>query len=291
MFDLGYGVTVASGPHSLTTPALGELDLAVPSRLTAFIPGVATQAFLTANSLGVGDTVAATVDGSTLPVTVVAVVSTFPTVTAAEGGVIVDLLSIQDYLASQSMPPLPVTEWWLSTAGHQVPPQLPGVLPPGTAVTSTAGLAAGLAADPVTAVPQQALLAIAIAAAVLAITGCCVAIAVGIRQRRAESALLAALGVAPGGAARQLCLERLMIGLPSALVGLALGAIIAELLVPAVTLTATASSPVPPVIIQFAWAQTLLLALAVAALPVLVAAAVVARRPDPASELRTAEAA
>ena len=291
MFDPGYGVTVASGPQSLTTPALGELDLTVPSRLTASIPGVATRAFLAANSLGVGDTVAATVEGATLPVTVVAVVSTFPTVTAAEGGVIVDLSSIQDHLAGQSMPPLPVTEWWLSTAGHQVPPRLPGVLPPGSAVTSAAGLAAGLAADPVTAVPQQALLAIAIAAAVLAITGCCVAIAVGIRQRRAESALLAALGVTPRGAARQLCLERLMLGLPSALAGLALGAIIAELLVPAVTLTATASSPVPPVIIQFNWAQTLLLALAVATLPVLVAGAVIARRPDPAAQLRTAEAA
>ena len=141
-----------------------------------------------------------------------------------------------------------------------------------------------------TAVPQQALLAIAIAAAVLAITGCCVAIAVGIRQRRAESALLAALGVAPGGAARQLCLERLMLGLPSALVGLALGVVIAELLVPAVTVTATASSPVPPVVIQFDWAQTLPLALAVATLPVLIAATVIARRPDPAAELRTAEA-
>jgi ABC-type antimicrobial peptide transport system permease subunit len=103
--------------------------------------------------------------------------------------------------------------------------------------------------------------------------------------------LLAALGVAPGGAARQLCLERLMLGLPSALAGLALGAIIAELLVPAVTLTVTASLPVPPVIIQFDWAQTLTLALAVAALPVAVAAAVIARRPDPAAELRTAEAA
>ena len=189
------------------------------------------------------------------------------------------------------LPPLPVTEWWLSTAGHQVPPRLPGILPPGSAVTSAAGLAAGLAADPVTAVPQQALLAIAIAAAVLAITGCCVAIAVGIRQRRAESALLAALGVTPGGAARQLCLERLMLGLPAALAGLALGAVIAELLIPAVTLTATASSPVPPVTIQFDWAQTLPLALAVATLPVLVAAAVIARRPDPAAELRTAEAA
>ena len=290
-FDPGYGVAAASTLQSLTTPILGELDLAVPSRLTASIPGVATQAFLAANSLSVGDTVAAAVGGGTLSVTVVAVVSTFPTVTAADGAVIVDLPSIQDYLASQSLAPQPVTEWWLSTAGHQVPPRLPGVLPPGSAVTSAAELAAGFAADPVTAVPQQALLAIAIAAAVLAITGCCVAIAVGVRQRRAESALLAALGVAPGGAARQLCLERLMIGLPSALAGLALGAVIAELLVPAVTLTVTASSPVPPVIIQFDWAQTLPLALAVATLPVLVAAAVIARRPDPAAELRTAEAA
>jgi len=97
--------------------------------------------------------------------------------------------------------------------------------------------------------------------------------------------------VAPGGAARQLCLERLMLGLPSALAGLALGAVIAELLVPAVTLTVTASPPVPSVLIQFAWAQALPLALAVAALPVLVAAAVIARRSDPAAELRTAEAA
>jgi predicted lysophospholipase L1 biosynthesis ABC-type transport system permease subunit len=229
--------------------------------------------------------------GATLSVTIVAAVSTFPTVTAADGAVIVDLASVQDYLASQSLAPLPVTEWWLSTAGHLVPPQLAAALPPGSAVTSAAGLAAGLAGDPMTAVPQEALLAIAIAAAVLAITGCCVAIAAGIRQRRAESALLAALGVTPAGAARQLCLERLLLGLPSALAGLVLGAVIAELLVPAVTLTGTASLPVPPVIIEFDWAQTLPLALAVAALPVLVAALVIARRPDPAAQLRAAESA
>ena len=210
---------------------------------------------------------------------------------SGDGAVIVDLPSVQDYLANQSLAPLPVTQWWLSTAGHRVPPGLLTALPPGSAVTSAAQLAAGLAANPLSAVPQQALLAIAIAAAVLAVTGCCVAIAVGIRQRRAENALLAALGVAPGGAARQLCLERLMLGLPSALVGLALGAVIADLLVPAVTLTVSASLPVPPVIIQFGWAQALPLALTVAAVPVLVAAAVIARRPDPAAELRTAEAA
>ena len=290
-FDPGYGAAAVAGLQSATTPIPGELDLTVPARAAAAsVAGIATRAFLAANSLSVGDTVAAAVGGGSLPVTIVAVASTFPTVTGGGGAVIVDLPSVQDYLASQSMAPLPVTEWWLSTAGRLVPPRLAGALPPGSSVTSEAELAAGLAADPMTAVPQQALLAIAIAAAALAITGCCVAIAVGIRQRKAESALLAALGVDPRGAARQLCLERLMLGLPAALAGLALGAIIAELLIPAVTLTATASVPVPPVIIEYDWAQTLPLALAVAVLPVLVAGAVVARRPDPAAELRTAEA-
>jgi hypothetical protein len=295
-FNSGWGSAAAFGLALYSAsggPIAGELDLTVASPLAGgSIPGIATQAFLAANSASVGDTISATVGGdATLAVRVVAVVSAFPTVTSPFGALIVDLPSVQDFLASQSLPPLPVTQWWLATAGHRVPPQLPRVLPPGSAITSAAALAAGLAANPMTAVPQQALLAIAIAAGVLAVTGCCVAIAVGIRQRRAENALLAALGVAPGGAARQLCLERLMLGLPSALAGVVLGAVIAELLVPAVTLTANASLPVPPVIIQFDWVQTLPLALAVAALPVLVATAVIARRPDPAAELRTAEAA
>jgi len=59
----------------------------------------------------------------------------------------------------------------------------------------------------------------------------------------------------------------------------------------AVGLTAAATRPVPPVLIQFGWTQTLLLALAVAVLPVLAAALTLARRPDAAAELRAAEAA
>ena len=67
--------------------------------------------------------------------------------------------------------------------------------------------------------------------------------------------------------------------------------VLAELLVPAITLTTSATTPVPPVLIQFAWAQTLALALALAALAVLAASLTIARRPDPAAELRAAEAA
>ena len=147
------------------------------------------------------------------------------------------------------------------------------------------------ATDPLSTLPQQGLLAVTIAAAVLAITGFCVSIAAGVRQRRAENALLAALGVAPRAAAGQLCLEKLMLSVPSALAGLVLGVVLAELLVPAITLTSAATLPVPPVLIQFGWTQTLLLALAVAVLPVLAAALTLARRPDAAAELRAAEAA
>ena len=164
-------------------------------------------------------------------------------------------------------------------------------LPPGSAITSTTGVAAGLLSDPLSTVPQQALLAVAIAAAVLAITGFCVSIAAGVRQRRAENALLAALGVPPRAAAGQLCLEKLMLSLPSALAGLVLGVVLAELLVPAITLTSSATTPMPPVLIQFSWSQILLLALAVAVLPVLTAAVTIARRPDAAAELRATESA
>ena len=67
------------------------------------------------------------------------------------------------------------------------------------------------------------------------------------RQRRAESALLAALGVAPRAAAAQLCLKKPHQSCSSALAGLVLGVVLAELLVPAITLTSAATAPVPPV--------------------------------------------
>ena len=151
-------------------------------------------------------------------------------------------------------------------------------------------MAAGLLSDPLSTVPQQALLAVAIAAAVLAITGFCVSIAAGVRQRRAETRYWPR-SASRHGAAGQLCLEKLMLSLPSALAGLVLGVVLAELLVPAITLTASATTPMPPVLIQFSWSQILLLALAVAVLPVLTAAVTIARRPDAAAELRATESA
>ena len=287
--DPGYGLAqgAAGVPPS---PLGGELTLTGTPPVAA-LPGIATQRFLAATNASVGSVVQADVNGGVLSVRIVGQVTTFPTVTGSGGALLVDLGRLQDVLASSALSPAQPDQWWLATTGPAVPAGLAGDLPPGSDVTSQAGVATGLLTDPLSTVPQQALLVVAIAAAVLAITGFCVSIAAGVRQRRAENALLAALGVPPRAAAGQLCLEKLMLSLPSAVAGLILGVVLAELLVPAITLTSSATTPVPPVLIQFGWAQILTLALAVAVLPVLAAALTVARRPDAAAALRAAEAA
>jgi hypothetical protein len=307
-FDSGYGMGF-NGFHGRPpvpvppTPLAGQLTLAPRSAVTA-LPGLATRAFLAASDAGVGSVVQANIGGTVIGVRIVAAVTAFPGVPAvpgAGGALVVDLGALQGVLAGDLLPPAQVTQWWLATVpapgasggsgGSGAPPGLAAAVPPGSAVTSTAAVAAGLLGNPLSAVPQQALLAIAVAAAVLAVTGFLVSIVADVRQRRAESALLAALGVPPRAAAGQLCLEKLMLSLPAAAAGLALGAVLAELLVPAVTLTSSGAAPVPSVLIVIGWSRALLLALAVAVLPVLAAAAAVARRPDAAAGLRAAEAA
>ncbi|MGH3226778.1 MAG: FtsX-like permease family protein, partial [Streptosporangiaceae bacterium] len=286
-FQPGYGLAPNIGAPPSTIAA--QLTLA-PVTTAAALPGIATRSFLNSTSTGVGSMVHTDINGAIFSVKIVAAVSTFPGVSAASGGLIVDLGTVQSLLTGNSLQPAAPTQWWLGTVSG-VPPGLAASLPPGSAVTSEAGVAAGLLGNPLSTVPQQALLAVALAAAVLAITGFCVSIAAGVRQRRAENALLAALGVPPRSAAWQLCLEKLMLSLPSAVAGLVLGAVLAELLVPAITLTSSATTPVPPVLIEFGWAVILPLAVAVAVLPVLAAALTIARRPDAAAELRAAEAA
>ena len=290
-FSLGYGQS-ATNPGSPTPgpglPVSGQLTLTAPDLAAATIPAIATTAFADPGSVGVGSVVASTVNGVQVPLRIVAVVASFPAVSGA--ALIVDLTAIESLLASRGGITLPVNQWWLATDGGGVPPGLPGGLSAGSAVVTASALAAAAASDPLSAAPQQALLALAAAAALLAFTGLWVSIAVNVRQRQAEHALLAALGVTQRSAAAQLFLEKLMLSVPAAALGLVLGAVVARLLVPAVTLTANAQRPVPPPVTLFDPAQTLSFAAIIAVLPALAAGLVLIRRPDPAAELRSAEA-
>jgi len=177
-------------------------------------------------------------------------------------------------------------------AGHCRGPATPGLaarLPAGAAVTSSAQLTAALRGDPVAAVPRQGLLAAAIAAVVLAITGFCVSIATG-SAAAAGNALLAALGVSPAAAAGSSAWESSCSACRPRC-GPRPGRRARRTARPGITLTTSATAPVPPVLIEFGWPQTLALAVAVAVVPVLAAGLAMARRPDPAAALRAAEAA
>ena len=273
----------------LTEPVAGQISLSAASTVPAAVPAIATRAFDSANSTGVGSIVRTTINGTTVPAKIVATASAFPTITGA--GLVVALSVLESYLVSHGTAPVAVTQWWLATADGQVPASLTRALPPGATVTGSAALAAATAADPLSAAPQQALLAMTVAAALLAVFGFWVSIAANVRQRRAENAVLAALGVSQRSAAAQLFLEKLLLSVPAAALGLLLGAALDWLLVPAVTLSPTAQVPVPAPVTMFDLPQTIPLAAAVAVLPALAAALVVFRRPDPAAELRAAEAA
>jgi hypothetical protein len=278
-------------PVNLPPDSVGQLVLLPRATPVAAIPAIATTAFMDANSMTIGSVVPAFLAGAQVPLRIVAEVTSFPTVTAPGGALITDLGSLQEYLARRSVPPLPVTQWWLATAGGGVPPSLTAAVPGGTDITSAAALATAAASDTLSAAPQQGLLAMAAAAALLAITGFWVSIAADVRRRRGEAALLAALGVTRRGAAMQLCLEKLLLSLPSAVLGVLLGTLIAWLLVPAVTLTPAAQLPTPPAVTVDDLPLVIAFALAVAVLPAVTAALAATRRPDPAAELRAAEEA
>jgi hypothetical protein len=250
------------------------------------VPAIATRAFLRAAGAHIGGIVLLPVGNASVRARLVAEIRAFPTAGAAGPAVIVDQGWLQDALLAQSQPPLPVTQWWLA-APHGVPAGLPA----GAAVVTRAGSAAGLLKDPLPNVPQLSLLVIVAAAALLAAIGFVVSVAAAVRERRLQDALLAALGVDRATRTGQLCLEQLMLSVPAAAAGAAIGVALAYLLVPAITLTTGAAAPFPPVHVVIPLGWTVLLALSIAAVPVLAAAVTAAYRPDPAAELRGGETA
>ena len=280
------GGTLAGWRQS-ASPSTGTVAVTATAATPAALPGIATAAFLQANNAAVGSVFPAAVGGATVPVKIVAAVSAFPTVTGADGALIVDLAAVQDYLAGKAQQPLAVTSWWLRAApGAAAAPAVPA----DAVVTDRAAVTAGLFGDSLTAAPQQAALAVGVAVTLLAVLGFAVSVAASMRERRARSALLKALGVPMSAQVRQLCAEELLLSIPAALAGLAAGVGLAHLLISAVVLTPGGTTPVPPVLPEVPLGWAAVLAAGICVLPAVVALAAGARRDDTAAQLRGAEA-
>lgn len=248
------------------------------------LPGLATRSLLTTDGVHLGQVVQAQVQGTSIGVRLVGEVARFPTITGADGGLIIDQAALQDAVRTRGLPPVPVTEWLLR--GDQAP-ELAG-LPPGTSVVSTAARARALNQLPLSVAPLAAMLAIAAAAVALACGGFAASAATS-QDRQRDIAMLDALGARPGQVMRMLWLEQAMTAVPAAVAGLAIGGILSQLIVPAVSLTAQAGHPDPPVMVHVPWLLAAGVAVLIAAIPVLVTGLPAMRRLAVAAMLRTQE--
>ncbi|MFH8724202.1 FtsX-like permease family protein [Streptomyces termitum] len=272
----------------------------------ARLPAIASEAFMTASKAKQGDAVQLSLNGRMLDVVITRVVPELPTTgtagrtTDAEaagglpedgGGVLVDLTTVNRFLAvDDPMAPVAPTEWWLAVepgqagavakALREAPDREPGQFVVRDEIT------ADLLGDPLGAGPNTALMAVAAAAAALAAVGFAVGSAGSVRERAAEFAVLRALGAPRRRLARLLAAEQSVLIAVGLLVGVALGTLLARVVVPLVVLTGRATRPVPEVLVELPVGQVALLLAGVAALPLAVVAAIALRRNDPAVTLR-----
>jgi hypothetical protein len=276
-FQPGWGIYPAqAGSPPSTLPA--SVSVAAPGP-SGPLPAAATSAFTAATGLRRGSSFPIQMGNTTVRLRIVSVVAGFPTV-GGSGAIVVDQGLLQQVLAAVGVQPTPVTEWWLRTAGS-APTRLPG----GAALTDRASVAASLLANPLGLAPELAMLVIAAAAVILAAAGFTVAAATA-GERARDLALLAALGATRRQLTRLLCLEQAALGVPAAVAGLVLGVVLARLVVPAVTLTATGAHPQPAVLVQVPLAVPVAVALVTAAVPVVIAALGPARRAGLAARTR-----
>jgi hypothetical protein len=284
-FSPGHGPLVPDPPPGTSAtpqPGQAQVDMAIPPSGLP-VPMIATTGYAAANGLHHGSVFAVTIEGQQVSAQLVATVAGFP-----GGGVLVaDQAAVQDALVDLGVGgSLAVTEWWLTTVTGAAPAGLPA----GWMVSDTDALATRLGSDPLSAAPVYAAGAVAGAVALLAALGFCVSVAASARERRSQHALLGALGVPTAAQARLFCAEEALISIPAAAVGLMVGVVLAGVMVPVLTVTATGARPVPPVLLALPIGWVLLLAAGLAAVPIVAAAVTALRQLDPAAELRAAEA-
>ncbi|QDY79506.1 FtsX-like permease family protein [Streptomyces qinzhouensis] len=280
----------------------------VTVRVTAVRPpapqplALATKAFLAAGDAKVGSRIQVPMQGGDITVRIAGVLEAVPTTgpgsadpAAARpeldgGALLLDLRAVNRVLAERPDASFPPGEWWLFTAPRQAA-QLAAALRDRAEVDPSQILvrdeiARGLHEDPLGAGPQSALLATAAVAALLAAVGFAVGTVGALRERSSEFAVLRALGAPRRLPARLLAVEQsLLIGL-GLLIGAGIGTVLTRAVVPLIVLTGGAARPVPEVLVELPVGRVVLLLVGVAAAPVLIVAALMLRRTEPAAALR-----
>jgi len=278
-FDTGAGVTAGYGTGTST-----PVTTAITPRAPAAVPAIATRAFLTASGQHLGAVTDVSVLSQQVPVRLAGEVAAFPTVTSPGGGLIVNQAVLQAYLEANGGTPMPVTQWWTSGASRPAFRDLP----PGSTVQTAAAVRRSLSGQLLALAPLRSMLAVTVIALILACLGFIVSVAT-VRERGRDLAVLDALGATPRQLAGVVCLEQGIVSVPAAAGGLVLGLLLSRLVIPAVTLTAQATRPLPSVLVRIPLPPVLAIAAVVAVFPVAAVAVSVLRGTQAAARLRAEE--
>ncbi|MEV6677271.1 ABC transporter permease [Streptomyces erythrochromogenes] len=279
-FGTDRGVTVVLFPAPAAPPAEA-------------VPAVATTSYLRSVGAAVGDTVPVPMDGATVPMRITAAVDSLPV--AGRTALAADLRTLGRFLLeSAGRQPGAPTEWWLpaASAADPVPARAAAELRAGVRterVQLREEITDRLLDDPLSAGPQSALAALAVACAVLAAIGFATSTAAERRVRGREFSVLLALGTPRRSLAVAAAAEGGVLILIGTAVGTGLGVALVHLMAPLIVLTPSAGRPFPPVRVDMPFWQILLTAAAIAAVPLLSAVFSGPRGRDIAARLRPVE--
>ena len=249
------------------------LRLAV-TQPTAPLAAIAGRMFLESTGSVVGDTVIATVGGARQSVRIIGVAETFPTVDPTLPFLIMDgptLVAARFATVSFLSNP---SEWWIATPSpHAVESAIRTQVDPVGTVLSRPSREQSLLTDPVPLGVIGVLGLGSVAAMLFAAIGFVVAATISTRERLGEFALLRALGLSARELSGWLWLENAFLLVIGTGGGLALGALLAYVVLPVSTLTANGAPAIPSPIVELpltAMAPVLVVAIIVFVLTILV---------------------
>jgi len=221
------------------------------------LPAVVGQTFLDLSGAHVGDEVAVSISGQPLTISIIGATPQFPSLDPSKPFAIVDATSLEEARQAGTGQVLTTKEWWLKVdpaAAPQVEATLRAAPIAATDVVGRLSLAKSLASDPVSLGIIGALALGALAALAFASIGFLVSATVTSSERITEFAILRALGLSTRELSGWVSLENAFLLVFGLLAGSVLGIILAWLVLPFATLTATGQAAVPAPTIVVPWA-------------------------------------
>ncbi len=257
------------------------------------VPVVLTKPLADRAHLRAGATFALALSGSSRSARVAGLIDALPTATNPTLGVLADLGALQRAAGAalpndpEGMRILTVGEYWLDPADPAAArAQLRDEPRLADTVTDRDEVLAGRRAGSVNAGMRTAMGLLTLAALVLAALGFAAATTALRGARQHDGVILTALGFGPGGQRVVLLLERAVVIVLSALVGLITSAVAAWLVVP-LLVAGDGHAAIPPVLTVLNWPALALIAAGVALVLVVIAAALVRNPSDIGAALRT----